>query len=262
MCSTHSTYSTRFTINKLYCRKFATMVLQHSTKFTTTIIFLQKDCFFYNVENYYTSYIFEYQLFNYYVVFVEIVEGCMYLSNLTEIPNKTVRFDVYLPINHVLMSSFCIYLKLKPYLAEWLINSLGCPVRFPEHSNENAVIRTFIQRRPVGAPVEFNQGSEYTPIYIPDSKAKPPEYYNYITRCGKLAVTEAIYDRFTQNLWNELSQLTVACEGKGVNMHVNAWCEMHGISIDHWETVRQIYFRTRKAYTKKGIDLRNFSKKK
>lgn len=160
------------------------------------------------------------------------------------------------------MSQFCIYLKLKPYLKEWLINSLGEPVSFPDHSNENAVIRTFLQRRPADALVETNTNNELTAICIPNSKAKPAEYYNYLSRSGKKAITEAIEDLFLQNLWSELAQLTLISNGKGVNTHVAAWCEMHGISLDQVETVRQKYFRMRKAYTEKGIDLRSFLRKK
>ena len=160
------------------------------------------------------------------------------------------------------MSQFCIYIKLKPYLREWLINSLGHPVRFPDHSNENAVIRTFLQRWPAGRPVEVNYDNDYTAIYIPDSKAKPAEYYNYISNSGKKAIVGVIEDLFLQNLWSELAQLTLSSNGKGVNSHIAAWCEMHGISLDSAETVRQRYFRIRKAYTEKGIDLRNFSRKK
>ena len=160
------------------------------------------------------------------------------------------------------MSQFVIYLELKPYLKEWLEHSLGNPVEFPPHSNENAVIRTFIQRRPEAEPIETNSSGVLTAIRIPDSKAKPAEYYNYITGSGKQAIVEAIEDRFVQNLWGELSMLTLSTQGKSINTHIAAWCEMHGISLDSVETVRQKYFRVRKAYTEKGIDLRNFSRKK
>ncbi len=160
------------------------------------------------------------------------------------------------------MSQFCIYIKLKPYLKEWLVHSLGDPVRFPDHSNENAVIRTFLQRQPADIPAEINFDSKYTAIYIPDSKAKPAEYYNYISNSGKKAIIEVIEDLFRQNLWSELALLTLSSNGKGVNTHIAAWCEMHGISLDYVETVRQKYFRIRKAYTDKGIDLRNFLRKK
>ena len=85
---------------------------------------------------------------------------------------------------------------------------------------------------------------------------------NANARQSKVAVIEAIEDLFLQNLWDELATLAHMNNGKGVNSHIAAWCEMHGISLDHVETVRQKYFRIRKAYTEKGIDLRNFLRKK
>ena len=160
------------------------------------------------------------------------------------------------------MSQFVIYLDLKPYLKEWLIHSLGSPVRFPDHSNENAVIRAFLQKRPEDEAVETNNDREKTAVFIPDSKAKPVQYYNYLSESGKRAVIESIEDLFRQNLWSELATLTLASNGKGVNTHIAAWCDMHGISLDHVETVRQKYFRIRKAYTERGIDLRNYLRKK
>lgn len=51
------------------------MLLQHSTKFTTTTIFLQKGCFFYNVENIIKCYIIVNQCFNAVVELVENVEA-------------------------------------------------------------------------------------------------------------------------------------------------------------------------------------------
>ena len=88
------------------------------------------------------------------------------------------------------MSQFVIYIKLEKYISEWLTHSLGYPVRFPNGSNENAVIRAFIQQTPKGeTPDTAAEGM--TPIYIPDSKAKPPESYNYMTDSGKKAVREA-----------------------------------------------------------------------
>ena len=55
------------------------MVLQHSTKFTTTISFLQKGCFFYNVEILNKTYVVVYQLYKGVVELVESVEIVSYL---------------------------------------------------------------------------------------------------------------------------------------------------------------------------------------
>lgn len=157
----------------------------------------------------------------------------------------------------VSMSQFVIYIKLEKYLSEWLTHSLGCPVRFPNGSNENSVIRAFTQQPPEGElPETASEGM--TPIYIPDSKAKPPESYNYMTDSGKKAVREAIMDLFTRNLWNELRPIDSI--NIGVNTRIAAWCEMHGIGLDRVETVRQKYYRIREAYKKRGINLQNFTR--
>lgn len=155
------------------------------------------------------------------------------------------------------MSQFVIYIKLEKYLSEWLTHSLGCPVRFPNGSNENAVIRAFIQKTPEDETPE-KAPDDATPIYIPDSKAKPPESYNYMTDSGKKAVREAIMDLFTRNLWNELRPIDNI--NIGVNTRIAAWCEMHGIGLDRVETVRQKYYRIREAYKKRGINLQNFTR--
>lgn len=157
----------------------------------------------------------------------------------------------------VSMSQFVIYIKLEKYLSEWLTHTLGCPVRFPNGSNENAVIRAFIQQTPEGEKPE-TAAEGMTPIYIPDSKAKPPESYNYMTDSGKKAVREAIMDLFTRNLWNELRPIDSI--NIGVNTRIAAWCEMHGIGLDRVETVRQKYYRIREAYKKRGINLQNFTR--
>ena len=152
------------------------------------------------------------------------------------------------------MSQMVIYIKLEKYLSQWLTHSLGCPVRFPNGSNENAVIRTFIQRLPDGERPDFGS-NDATPIYIPDSKAKPVSSYNYMGIAGKKAVKESIKDLFIQNLWNDLRR--VEHTSVGINTRIAAWCEMHGIALDYVETVRQKYYRIRDAYTRRGINLQN-----
>lgn len=157
------------------------------------------------------------------------------------------------------MSNFVIYVKLEKYLSEWLTHSLGNPVVFPSGSNENAVIRCFIQRTPKGMKPAAPAADE-TAIAIPESKAKPPSAFNYMGEKGKKAVREAVLDLFTRNLWNDLKGLESS--PVGVNTRIAAWCEMHGIGLDRVDTVRQRYYRIRDAYTNKGINLRNFSRKK
>ena len=152
-----------------------------------------------------------------------------------------------------------IYIRLEKYLAEWLTHSLGDPVRFPAQSNENAVIRAFLQQVPKGKNPQ-TQDEGMTAIVIPESKAKPPEKWHYLGPKGRKAVHEAIMDLFVRNMWADLSRLDNS--NIGVNTRVAAWCEMHGIALDRVETVRQKYYRIRDAYTKRGLNLQNYDRKK
>lgn len=158
------------------------------------------------------------------------------------------------------MKDIVVYIKMKTYLAQWLTHSLGNPVRFPPQSNENAVIRRFLQKLPPGVLPEM-QAEGMTAIVLPDSKAKDPMIYNYLGPSAKEAVVEAIEDLFRRNLWTELGeqQLTNAV---GINKQIASWCEMHGIDIDYIETVRQKYYRMRNAYNRKGMFLGSLTRKR
>jgi hypothetical protein len=156
------------------------------------------------------------------------------------------------------MSNFCFYMKLEPYLAQWLVNRLGNPVRFPAQSNENAIIRRFVQRPPDGTAPDL-PGDGLIAVAIPDSKAKDPQYYHYMGVKAKRALAEAINDLFTMCLWNDVRDLLD--EGQnGVNTIIEAWCEMHGVTADS-EAVRQRYYRLRRKYASQGVNLLNFEKK-
>lgn len=155
------------------------------------------------------------------------------------------------------MSQYLIYIKLPRYLSQWVTNRLGNPVVFPASSPQNSVIRTYIRERRKDEPVETFSPDTDTAIAIPDSIAKPPERYNHIGPRGKLAVAETIKDLFKRELWCDISPLeNNPC---GLLKLISAWCECHGIDIDRTETVRQCYYRIRKDYMDRGINLKKKS---
>lgn len=156
------------------------------------------------------------------------------------------------------MSDFVIYISLEKYLHQWITHNLGNPVRFPQYSNENAVIRTFIIKTPPGVIPDDNRSGK-TAVAIPDSSAKPPATYNHLGRKGQAALREAIKDLFLRALWSDISPLSSS--PVGVNSLISAWCESNGIDLDHVETVRQCYYRLRRQYAEKGISIKNFKKK-
>jgi len=151
------------------------------------------------------------------------------------------------------MSDFVIYLKVKPFLQEWLVHHYGDPVRFPSGSTENATIRRFLAKQPPDKTPEVGNKKD-TAIYIPDSKQKPVVTYNYLGKHSKEAVIEAIEDTFNLQLWKDLNDLHEC--GCSILKSVRAWCENNDIDISYDYTLKMRYQRMRSVYLKNDIDLR------
>ena len=152
------------------------------------------------------------------------------------------------------MSKFLIYLHVEPYIRQWLIHSFGNPVEFPASSNVNEVIRWFSQKQP--ASLKHQKPSEDdVAICIPACKYKNPETYNYLSLQAKKALEESISDLFRINMWNDLGDLAdTSCKKMSA---FRAWCTMHGIDVEYAETVRMKWYRMRKSYQNKGVNLFN-----
>lgn len=154
------------------------------------------------------------------------------------------------------MSNFVVYLKLKPFIVQWLTFHYGTPVRFPDQSAENACIRRFLTRQPTSMPAVCQPGE--IAIYIPDSKQKPVVTYNHLGSHARAAVADCIEDTFRLQLWHDLNGYeTMHCP---LLKAVRAWCQNNGISIDYEDTVKMRFQRMRNAYLKSGIDLRRSSR--
>lgn len=151
------------------------------------------------------------------------------------------------------MSKFVIYLKLQPFIAQWLHHHYGNPVRFQPQSVENSTILQFTQRLPAGQQPDV-AADGLTAVAIPDNEKKDPAVYNYLGRKGKEAVADCIERTFRLMMWSELNDMSAV--GCSVLSAIDAWCEMHGISIDYDRTILMRYNRLRKSYEKHGIDLR------
>lgn len=148
------------------------------------------------------------------------------------------------------MSNFVIYLQLEPFVSQWLTHSYGSPVKFPAQSVENATIRRFLAKQPEGATSIEREG---TAIALPDSKAKPTLVYNHLGKHGKAALTECIEDNFKRCLWMEMCDADF--DRMGMTRAMCAWCEMHGISVEYADTIRQRFYRIRESYRRKGIGM-------
>lgn len=157
------------------------------------------------------------------------------------------------------MSEFLAYIKVEPFVRQWLVNHFGDPVTFPPQSIENATIRTFLRKLPPDKiPEQMKEGE--VRIRIPDSKQKPVQTFNYLGPHAKMAVAECMEDTFKRNMWAELNDMHDC--GCTVYTAICAWCENHGIDLDYSDTIRQRYYRMRDAYLRRGVDLRHKKRNK
>lgn len=157
------------------------------------------------------------------------------------------------------MSQFVIYLRLKPFIRQYLIHHFGNPVRFDDHSVMNARLLSVLMRRNGNVTPE-TAADGLTAICIPYSKQKDPACYNYVSAHGKKLIEEMIDNIFLVNLWNEISQMYN--EDTKLQSAAYAWCEMHGIDIDYADTIRMRFYREKKRLEKRGIDLRSKKRKR
>jgi hypothetical protein len=148
------------------------------------------------------------------------------------------------------MSQFYIHLKVEPYLADWIHNHFGNPVKLMKDSPESMLLKRFLDKQPIGAiPDDGN-----IEIEIPWYKEKDARVYNYLSPKAKEALVESFDSLFTRNMWSEIGSLeNINCK---ITTVIYAYLEKHNIEEKHWETIRQKYYRLRKNYlTEKSIKI-------
>ena len=109
--------------------------------------------------------------------------------------------------NKTNMSNFYFYLKVKPFIGQWLHHHYGDPVVFPSRSAENACIRRFVSLRPKDwQPTKREDGT--VAVAIPDTGRKRVISYNYMSKTAMEALEEIIDDTFKMQMWKDLNEMT------------------------------------------------------
>lgn len=140
-----------------------------------------------------------------------------------------------------------IYLRLDPYLAQWLIHEHGDPVVFPKNSAENDVLELGLIRKPFLACTP-GPGENRVPIVVPYFKNKDVRKYNYLDAAGRRSLAKCIRSRFVISLWNDLYKFGHI--GRQKQDLIWTWMEAHGIeaSETNFNTIFKIYKRKRDVY--------------
>lgn len=145
------------------------------------------------------------------------------------------------------MSDICIYLKMEPYLSEWVYCHFGNPVKLLKEGIESNLMKRMLSEIPEGARPDTEKDGNVK-VVIPYYKEKDPRTFNYLSPRAKNALVESFENLFKINLFSELGTLdNIKCNKTTV---IYSYCEKHKISEEHWETIRQKYYRIRKRYFK------------
>ena len=152
------------------------------------------------------------------------------------------------------MSSYVTYVRLKPFIAQWLIHAFGSPVRFPNGSPENALMH----RRCIMLPRDASPdvaGEGLTAIAIPDCRERPARTYHYLPEAGKRELVLLVESLFTLS-WRQELLAEIIKPGVNIDDTVRQWCKAHGIDPDFAETIRQRIYRWRSTLRDHGISTR------
>ena len=146
-------------------------------------------------------------------------------------------------------SNFMAYLKLEPYLAQWVAHEHGFPIRFPRGSIENDIIELGLKIRGDDEPVDL-PGEGMYPVVIPFYKYKDVMTYNHLSESSKDQLIHCLKVRFAIALWNDLFKFGHI--GKQRQDLIYAWMDAHDIddTETNWNTISKIYTRKREAYRK------------
>lgn len=148
---------------------------------------------------------------------------------------------------------YYVYLKLPPYLRQWLIHRHGGsePVTLIRGSVESKMLQRVTVPLPFGAvPLRKEEGD--VAIVIPYNKYHDPRTYNHITDTGKRCMMQMFKNTFDIEIWNFLHDFGAV--GKKQKDLIYLFMEQNGIVEDGscWDAIAKIYQRLRNIYLTKN----------
>jgi len=143
-----------------------------------------------------------------------------------------------------------ISLYVAPYIADWLVHHFGEPVRFPNGSPENVMLRYYTSKR---APeqVEHPRHTRPVRIILPDHPYKRAQYYCHLSDKNRGKFCRMLSELFKAQLWTDnVRLLTSRTEIKD---GLICWCRKNGVGTQHLDTVTKIFYRARLRYQRAGL---------
>jgi hypothetical protein len=162
---------------------------------------------------------------------------------------KTRQFSHFFGKKPYIMSDFCVYIEMPPYLKDWFVHDSGgeYPVKLIRGSMESSLLETFLAPQPAGLLPEL-PGEGKVAICIPYFKRKDPRTYHYLSKQAKSAFLKLVQTRFDLQMWKELNKFGRI--GKQLEDLIYAWMDKHDIAPTetNWNAIAKRYQRKRNIY--------------
>jgi hypothetical protein len=159
------------------------------------------------------------------------------------------------------MTDYKISLLVPTYLQQWMYFAFGNPVQLIRDSPESRLLCQMLRKTPEEPETlesyeeQLLQVSTHdhddivlvpVVIEIPFYKSKPPREFSVLNIYGKQAMVESFKTLFKKDILNTVSHLrNTNCKQKTL---IYNYMDEHGIEIEHYDTIKQIYYRNVKKY--------------
>ena len=148
-------------------------------------------------------------------------------------------------------SNFKVYIRMEPYLAQWLAHKFGpFPIRFPKGSIENDIMEKGLIPLPKKATPDLPGKGKY-PIILPFFRYKDVRFHNFLPISDKSKLVHCLKVCFDIELWTDLHRFGYI--GKQKQDLIWAWMDDHDIDDTeaNFNAISKIYARKREAHRRR-----------
>lgn len=145
-----------------------------------------------------------------------------------------------------------ISIKAPNYVAQWAKAHFGDPVVLVKGGPESNLLKMLLEKPPMDDQ-KLTTNDDNLEIAIPWYKSKDSRVYNYLNKKSKQALASLFNSMFELALVRDLLTIeNVQCSNKLI---LEGWMLKNGIDIDLDETLQKKFYRLRKKYHAKEINI-------
>jgi hypothetical protein len=143
---------------------------------------------------------------------------------------------------------YFIYISAPPYLADFVHNLYGSPVRLHKSSPETRIIRSYLRRLSTGERPDSMRRNNIS-VRLPFFKESDPRFFNHLSSYGKKELIKSFISTFDYYLFRCYLNQSMSIDFK-ISDFIYSFMESYGISDNsvNWYTISQRLYRLRKRH--------------